>query len=145
VERPDTIEHQLDATFGEHLSLIGFDLHARPWHPGDDLSIALYWQAAAATQSDAKVFLHLYDASGNLGAQSDGWAFHGTRPPYAWVPGEMVKDPRAHSHPDDLPQGTYGLEVGLYNPDGSGRLPAYQDGVHQVEDRVALTIIEVIE
>jgi len=44
-----------------------------------------------------------------------------------------------------LPAGRYSLEVGLYNLDGSGRLPAYRDGVRQHEERVPLAVIEVME
>ncbi len=144
-ERAWTIERRSGVTFGESLSLLGFDPPNGPWRPGDVLPVALYWQAMTSTQSDAKVFLHLYDAAGNLVAQSDGWAFHGTRPPYTWPPGGIVEDPRMLSLPDTLAPGEYSLDVGLYHPDGSGRLRAYRDGVRQAEDRVVLTRIDVVE
>ena len=139
------IEQRVDVTFDEELYLLGFDLPGQVWHPGDAAPVTLYWQAAAPTQSEAKVFLHLYDADGNLGPQSDGWAFHDTRPPYTWYPGEVVIDPRLIALPTDLQPGRYSLEVGLYKPDGSGRLPAYQKGVRQHKGRVPLTVIEVAE
>ena len=106
-------------------------------------TVTLYWQTGVATESDVKVFLHLYDAAGNLGPQSDGWAYHGTRPPYTWQPGEIVIDPQLLALPADTLPGPYSLEVGLYNPDGSGRLPAYLDSVRQCEERVPLTVIRV--
>ena len=139
------IEHPVNVVFDGDLSLLGFDLPEQMWHHGDVVPITLYWQAVAPTQSDAKVFLHLYDADGNLGPQSDGWAFHGTRPPFTWWPDEVVSDPQLLALPPDLPTGQYSLEVGLYSPDGSGRIPAYRDGVRQHEDRVPLAVIEVTE
>ncbi|MGA9349049.1 MAG: hypothetical protein WBW48_09630 [Anaerolineae bacterium] len=139
------IEHRVEVTFDRGLRLLGFDLPERIWHPGDVVPVTLYWQAATPTQSEAKVFLHLYDANGNLGPQSDGWAFHSTRPPYTWYPGEVVLDPRPLALPADLLPGRYSLEVGLYNPDGLVRLPAYRNGVRQHEERVPLTMIEVME
>ena len=113
------------------------------WHPGDVIPITLYWQADEPSQSDARVFLHLYDADGNLKSQSDGWAFHGTRPPYTWQTGEVVVDPRLLVIPLDLTTGPYSLEVGLYDPDESERLLAYRNGIHQHEERVPLTMIEI--
>ncbi len=139
------IKQRVDVTFGEEFYLLGFDLPEGGWRPGDALPVTLYWQTGVPTDSDAKVFLHLYDADGNLGPQSDGWAFHGTRPPYTWWPGDVVVDPRLLALPVYLPAGRYSLEVGLYNLDGSGRLPAYRDGVRQHEERVPLAVIEVME
>lgn len=139
------IVHRLEVTFDGGFRLVGFDLPERAWHPGDVMLVTLYWQVTAPTQSEAKVFLHLYDADGRLGPQSDGWAFHGTRPPHTWYPGEVVIDPRPLALPADLRPGQYSLEVGLYNPDGVVRLAAYLNGVRQHEDRVPLTVIEVME
>jgi|GEM_PF-1108219 len=139
------IEQRVDVVFADEFSLLGFDLPEGDWHPGGVVPVTFYWQATAPTQREAKVFVHLYDTDGNLVAQSDGWAFYDTRPPYTWWPGEVVTDPRQLALPADLPAGVYSLEVGLYNPDGSGRLPAYQDGVRQREERVPLAMLEVME
>lgn len=139
------IGRRVNVVFAGGLSLLGFDLSRREWHSGDVMPVTLYWQATNSTDSDAKVFLHLYDADGNLGPQSDGWAFHDTRPPYTWYPGEVVPDPRLLALPTDLQPGQYSLEVGLYNPDGSGRLPAYLNGIRQHEERVLLAVIWVTE
>jgi len=144
------IERRVEAVFDlpsspAALTLVGFDLPQRAWRPGDVVPVTLYWRSEAPDQSDAKVFLHLYDSAGHLGPQSDGWAFYGTRPPYTWWAGEVVPDPRQIALPVDLPVGTYSLEAGLYHPDGSGRLPAYLNGIRQPEERVPLATIEVTE
>ncbi len=144
------IERRVEAVFDlpsspAALTLVGFDLPQRAWRPGDVVPVTLYWRSEAPDQSDAKVFLHLYDSAGHLGPQSDGWAFYGTRPPYTWWAGEVVPDPRQIALPVDLPVGTYSLEAGLYHPDGSGRLPAYLNGIRQPEERVLLATIEVTE
>jgi hypothetical protein len=139
------IEHPLHADFDAGLTLLGYDLPGQVFHPGDVLPVTLYWRATRPVEVDAKVFLHLYTEGGELGPQSDGWAYHGTRPPYTWAPGEIVADPHFISLPADLPPGRYSLEAGLYYVDGSGRLQAMLDGVVQVEGRVPLTIVEVHE
>jgi hypothetical protein len=139
------IKDNVDVSFAEGLSLLGFDLTTRTWRPGDVLPLSLYWQATSPTDSDAKVFAHLYDSSGELVGQSDSRAYFGTRPPYTWSPDEIVVDPRRLVLPDYLMAGQYAIEVGLYRPDGSGRLPAYRNGVRQAQDRVVLATIEVRE
>ncbi len=105
------------------LFLHGYDLPATEWRPGDTLPLTLYWEAANATANDAKVFVHLYDESGALGPQADGWPLYETRPPYTWLPGEMIADPRQLQLPTELPAGRYTLAVGLYPPEGGPRLP----------------------
>ena len=142
---PVQIEHRTMVDFEGDLSLLGFDLPELIWHPGDVLPITLTWQATAPSQSDAKVFVHLYDAEGRLGPQSDGWAFHGTRPPYTWRVNEALTDPHLVTLPADLPSGRYSIEAGLYNPGDNIRLPAYLDGVRQNEERVPLAVVQIEE
>ncbi len=141
---PVKIEHQVHAIFDGQTRLLGFNLPQQAWKAGDVISVTLYWQTDEPTNSDAKVFLHMYDETGHLGSQSDGWAYYDTRPPFTWWPGEIVVDPRQIALPETLPQGRYSLEAGLYYPDGSGRLRAYLEGRRQPEDRVLLTTVEVL-
>jgi len=132
----------VEATFGDRLHLLGFSLSGQVWQPGDVVPVTLYWQASAATDGEAKVFLHLYDMEGNLITQSDGWPYYDTRPPYTWWPGEVVVDPRQLPLPEQVSPGRYIIAAGLYEPDGP-RLPAYVGTVRQPEDRVMLGTIEV--
>jgi hypothetical protein len=138
-------EHPAEALFGGQVRLLGFDLPDRVWHAGETVPLMLYWQAVTATESDARVFVHLYDAGGNLGPQSDGWAVYNTRPPYTWSPDEVVVDERTLLLPADLTPGLYAIEVGLYDPESMVRLPAYRDGIRQPQDRLRLAVIEVRE
>lgn len=144
------IDMPFAAVFGDHLALLGFDLPERAWSAGDDVPVTLYWRADEALKRNSSggrsaVFLHLYDAAGALRAQSDGWAFHGTRPPYTWRPGEEVTDPRIVSLPADLPAGWYTLAVGCYSRGDGRRLPAVIQGERQPEDRVVLGELHVGE
>jgi hypothetical protein len=142
---PADVGQKVDIHFADAISLVGFDVPVTEWHGGDVVPVTLYWQAALPTLTSAKVFLHLYSSDGRLGPQSDGWAYYATRPPYTWLPGEVVVDPRPLSLPADLPTGTYSLEVGLYEPDTGVRLSAYLDGSRQNEDRVRLGHITLSE
>jgi len=150
-QEPLSIARPLDVAFrspaggGEgmpDLRLLGFDLARSTLHPGEALSLTLYWQATAPVTSTAKVFIHLYDAQGRLGPQTDGWAVFGTRPPYTWAVGEVIADRRRVTLPPDLPPGRYSLEVGLY--DERGRLPALSKTLGPFfEERVPLAQIQV--
>jgi len=143
-EEPTVIPRSLDVAFGPGIRLLGFDLEQPDLHPGELLSLTLYWQVDSSVESAARVFVHLYDAQGQLGPQTDGWAGRGTRPPYTWAPGEVVSDPRLIVLPPDLPLGPYTLEVGLY--DDEGRLPASASTIGPfTENRVPLAEIEVSE
>ncbi len=141
---PEISRSMENVSFAGDLSLLGFDLPATTWAPGDVVPLTLYWRTARQTTLDAQVFVHLYDAEGGTPVtQADGWSYYGTRPPYTWFPGEIIEDPITLSLPEDIAPGDYVLKTGLYFPDGSGRLAVYQDGVLQEEDRVLLTTIEV--
>lgn len=139
------IQHNVNVNFDEGLRLLGFALPKRDWYPGDVVPLKLYWQMTTPTDSDAKVFLHLYDSEEQLRAQLDSRAYFGTRPPYTWALDEIVHDPRRLTLPGDLPPGQYSIRVGLYKPDGGDRLRAYRNGIRQPQNRVLLTTIEVTE
>ncbi|RMF29440.1 MAG: hypothetical protein D6759_13850, partial [Chloroflexi bacterium] len=102
-QKPPSIAHPLDVAFRSSaggsegppsLRLLGFDLARSTLRPGEVVSLTLYWQATVPVTSAAKVFVHLYDAQGRLGPQTDGWAVFGTRPPYTWAVGEVIADRR---------------------------------------------------
>jgi hypothetical protein len=136
------VRHPLDVVFDSHLRLLGYDLAQAALHPGETLSVTLYWQATAPTASAAKVFVHLYDAQGRLGPQVDGWPTDGTRPPYTWSVGEVIRDPCRVLLPLELSPGHYSLQVGLY--DEGGRLAASSVTMQPFfENRVPVAEIEV--
>jgi hypothetical protein len=145
------VSHPLEVAFDQDVRLVGFDLDSNALQPGQVLSTTLYWRTVAPTESTARVFLHLYDAQGDLKSQSDGWPVFGTRPPFVWQPGETVVDQRALALPPDLSSGRYSLEVGLYDADGrltprivGSNADASRSGTQGwAEKRVRLTYIEV--
>jgi hypothetical protein len=141
-EKPVKISHPLDITFDRQLHLLGFDLDRDSLRPGQVLSATLYWTTDALVESDARVFLHLYDTQGNLGPQADGWPVYGTRPPHTWQANEIVSDPRTIKLPPDMPSGNYVLEVGWYNQ--AGRLEPNTATVDTFyEQRVPLAEIKI--
>jgi hypothetical protein len=108
-------EYPTHAEFGDQVRLVGYDLSAAQLTPGSILTVTLYWQAQRKMDSDYAVFVHLFDASGQLVTVHDGGLAEGTRPTMGWLPGEYVADPHRLTIPNELAPGDYRLELGLYD------------------------------
>jgi len=114
----------VNKTFGEQITLLGFDLvdgEGNSGVKGQDLRLTAYWQAEVVPMGDYTVFVHLLDAQDNVAAQFDGPPAGGQYPTSLWDPGEIIVDERAIG---GLSSGRYTLQVGLYRPDTGERLPA---------------------
>ncbi len=96
---------------------------------GSDGSWAVLLSWLAPGPVDARMFLHVVDADGNLVAQADGPALGGMLPPWIWEPGDRVYDVRWLSPKGP---GPFSVRVGLFGSEG--RLPAYQNGLRCPED-----------
>jgi hypothetical protein len=133
----------LDARFGPSIHLDGYTLLTDALVPGDILQLALFWRAVEPVER-YKVFVHLYDQSGRLAAQTDSEPGATLRPTNTWSPGEQIVDRYGVMIPLETPPGDYVLAVGLYPVDDPlNRLPVSQDGA-QVGDRLDLTRLVVV-
>ena len=96
---------------------------------GDTVFLDLTWRAAATPSRSYKVFVHVYDPSGNLVAQADSMPALWQRPTDTWLPGELVED----RHALLLPAGAHPavIRLGLYDAETGERLttPAGQDAI----------------
>ncbi|MEW5987543.1 MAG: 6-pyruvoyl-tetrahydropterin synthase-related protein [Chloroflexota bacterium] len=102
--------------------LTGYTLSAPAAQPGQSVNLDLLWQAAAETETNYRVFVHLRDANGLTITQADGEPVHWTRPTGGWLPGEYILDSYTLTIPSELAAGVYDLFVGLYNPADGRRL-----------------------
>jgi hypothetical protein len=114
------VAHRLDATFGETIALLGWEMEPAAPRAGETVSVRLVWKALASAETSYAVFVHLVDGSGQIVAQQDSPPGLGMLPTSGWVAGEVVDD----RHPLTLPAGRYTLRVGLYAPADGARLPA---------------------
>lgn len=89
-----------------------------------ELRVVLWWDVLAVPPGNVTAFLHVYDEAGQLVAQKDGVPLAGLFPPWAWQPGDRVRDVRLVTLPEDLAPGMYTVSVGWYNADSGERLPA---------------------
>jgi hypothetical protein len=83
--------------------------------PGETLNVTLEWVAVAPMGQDYTVFVQLWDANGQLAAQSDSQPAGGSQPTSGWQPGDVIRDRHALLLPPDLPGGEYSLHAGLYD------------------------------
>lgn len=112
----------VQATFDERLALVD-SVTTQPVDQ-NEIHVVLRWRVQAPDGAPATVFVHLYDASGNLVAQHDSPPAMNFVPPSVWQEGDIIHD--SHIIPLDAPlaAGTYRLAAGLYDPGSGERLPA---------------------
>lgn len=91
--------------------------------PGGELLLALRWESLRPVDYDYQVFVHLLNANDEKLAQRDGQPVQWMRPTSTWQPGEEIVDRYGLLLPRDLPQGSYTIAVGLYDPVSGQRLP----------------------
>ena len=134
---PPTAQHALEARFGEGIRLVGYDLRYEP----PDLALRLHWQALAPMSTRYKVFAHLVgEARGDdIVTQADVYPH---LPTTAWIPGEYLSDDLVLRLPDDLPPGSYGLLVGLYDEASGHRLPVFGPAGEAFGDSLSLPQID---
>jgi len=90
----------------------------------DELSIVLAWYIQHQLTVPYTIFVHLYDANGQLVAQADGLPLGGLLPLTACAPGDQIREQRSIRLPTPYPTGTYVVGIGLYRSDTGERMPA---------------------
>jgi hypothetical protein len=141
--------HAMEANLGNKIKLLGYDLDANVYKPGDAIQLVLYYQALEEMDEDYTVFAHLLGPSNPatprpLRGQADSQPCQQTYPTTEWTIGEIVRDRFSIAIPGDAPPGDYQLDVGFYLLDTMARLPATDAAGHPLaDDAVPLGIIEV--
>lgn len=124
---PLTVEHEIGARFGEHITLQSAALNGERYASGDVLQLRLDWQTDTPLTTRYKVFVHLLDAAGVLAAQRDSEPGGGLSLTTTWTPDQTVEDNHALLLP--TAPGDYQLCVGLYDLDDPlARLPLSEGG-----------------
>jgi hypothetical protein len=119
-----------NAMFGERMRLVEYDVRQQE----TTLKLKLYWRAEQRMDLDYKVFVHVFDwATGVPLAQDDAMPHRGAYPTTFWWPGEVVED-RISISLKDIPQGSYGIAVGVYEPMTSERLNLVNNQGEIIED-----------
>lgn len=117
-------------SFAGHIGL----LQATSEQQKRSLRITLRWQCWKELDLDTTVFLHLYDQSGQLVAQADGYPLLGAGRLTSWKQGDEWRDVRCLPLPDKLRAGAYTAKVGLYPAGGGPRLAATDPAGQRLQD-----------
>lgn len=129
-DRPPFQQH--NETFGDGISLIGYDVQPADLQSGQILYLQLHWSVAAMPKNDWTVFTHLLtvaaDGQEELIVGHDSPPGNGSLPTTRWQSGWRILDEYQIPIPLELPTGTYHLKTGLYRQSGD-RLPADSQGI----------------
>jgi 4-amino-4-deoxy-L-arabinose transferase-like glycosyltransferase len=135
---PPPVETTLDLTYGERITLAGYNLTTAD----DRIQLDLIWRAEQAMDTDYTVFVHLVDqATGQTILQRDAMPQAYAYPTTLWIPGEYITD---YYQFEGVPAGEYSLRVGLYDQSSGERL--YISGVDSgiIRDYIEI-FTEIIE
>jgi len=99
------------------IRLLGYDLPRREANPGDELSVALYWQALEDVDRDYLLAVQLTDDKGEVRTERFDSPVYGTYPTTEWVEGEVLKDWHDVALPADIPQGSYQVSLAISEND----------------------------
>lgn len=142
-ERPQGIQHLVEARLGEGVALIGYDLSAERVPPGGTLTLTLYWQAVGPMNRSYKVFTHLVGPDGEIGGQKDSLPGEGKWPTSGWVEGEYLVDRYPIPIKPEAPGGEYTIVVGMYEESTGTRLAAFDAQGHSMGDKIVLGKVQV--
>ncbi len=127
--------------FGHSLVLAGQQVESSV-KPGNPLHLTLTWRIVKDTdaqQLPLSLFVHLLNARGEFAAGRDLLAF----PTAGWRNGDVWIQQNDVPLPDDLSEGTYQLEVGVYSQADGTRWRVYDASNQDIGDRLILTAVEV--
>ena len=113
------------ASFGGMIDFLGYGLRlstTKTAHPGQPLSVTLYWQDRQPVGGSYKVFTHLVGPDGKIYGQSDSIPLGGRAPTTGWLPGEVLVDHYTLEIYPGAPPGQYKLVVGFYDPVSGARV-----------------------
>jgi hypothetical protein len=116
----------------DRVELVGYELDDTWLQPGGALVVTLYWRAIDSVHLPFKVFVHLSGGQALLRAeplvaQGDGFPACGLAQMPFWQIGELVADRHVVYLPPDAPPGSYGLEIGIYEPQTGLRMDKLDD------------------
>jgi 4-amino-4-deoxy-L-arabinose transferase-like glycosyltransferase len=137
------VQRSLHYNLGDRVALQGYGLSGIELEPGEVLNLSLRWQAQTHILQSYSAFVHLVDAQGRMWAQHDGAPLNALHPTTYWVEGEIISDPRELVLPQDVPEGRYRLQAGMYLPETMEHLPVLGAEGQPLGDAAILDYVKV--
>lgn len=136
--------YERQANLGNVVKLLGYSLDRPVYHPGDTVSVSLYWIALQEMSDNYKVFLHLTDQEERqLIDQSDRWPVYNFSPTTRWQTGEIVVDRHTLQVPEEASPGVYHLLAGMYLLDTMQNLDVLDENSMSQGNRILLSEMKV--
>lgn len=141
--------HPMHVDWEGKIRLLGYDIDAEGYAPGDEIHLILYYLAMKEMDSDYTLFVHVVGANESRSerlqwGQNDSEPCRRSYPTSRWTPGEIVRDEVVVATADDTPPGEYQLSVGFYLLETMTRLAARDAaGVAFPEDAVQIGQFQV--
>ncbi|MCB9149221.1 MAG: hypothetical protein H6641_10725 [Caldilineaceae bacterium] len=104
-----------EIAFGDAITLVGYYVDKKVAHPGEQITVELWWQATDRVEIDYTAFVHLVSASQVVWAQQDQLPLKGDAPTSSWQPGQVIHDFFAIELAESMPPGEYQVETGFYD------------------------------
>jgi hypothetical protein len=137
------IEHPMEASLGDQVRFLGYDLSPPPYRRGEALQLTLYWQAMTRMDVSYTVFVHLLNKDGIMGGQWDSVPGSGLRPTTSWLEGEVIADEYEVPIKTGAPPGEYTIEIGMYEASTGGRLQVWGESGDTEGNRIILHKIQI--
>jgi len=142
-------QHPMTVDLDGKVRLLGYDLDAESYKPGEVIGLTLYWQALMPMEEDYTVFTHLLGpynplTNGPLWGGYDSRLGGGTYPTTVWEAGEIVIDEYGIPIQAEAPPGEYQLEIGMYRLVTMERLPVLDESGVVRDDRILLGTLQLV-
>ena len=122
---------ELPINLSDQVQFLGYEVESLA-PKADRLSLRTAWRMTALPNDPRAIFAHLLAPDGKVVAQWDGLDV----PVEGWRLGDTLIQQVSLPLPKDLP-GTYGIQVGVYNPETMERLAVLAHG-NRIADRILL-------
>lgn len=132
------IPHRERATFGKSLDLLGYGVTTTDTAAGEDVQVALYWQARQKPSKNYTVSVQVLAPDGKLLAQSDSFPAEGNFPTSDLIPGEVLRDVHHVTIPKNRLTSRVEIIADVYLLATMQRLPVHVPGVSESSDHVVL-------
>jgi len=139
------IPNPISVNFGDRMELVGYDLDRRAVHPGEAVTLALYWRGLRRMDVNYTISAQLVDAGQRKAAQHDSWPLDGAAPTAAWEPGQVLADKYILAVAQDTPAGVYNVRLAVYVfEEGTiTHLPTIPEGGRMQANYIVLTTVRV--
>jgi hypothetical protein len=133
----------MEATLGDQVRFLGYDLSPPPYRRGEALHLTLYWQAMTRMEESYTVFVHLLNKDGIMGGQWDSVPGGGLLPTTSWLEGEVIADEYKVPIRPGAPPGEYLIEIGMYEASTGERLKVQGEGGDMERHSIMLHKIQI--